>query len=336
MAEAKNIAGVSAAEDEQYGFKRQEMYSSNIAGSVTSYGRHIFLYYKSPDAWLSRVEDEGLPQVLASSLKARKAEIAVETKLTVCGGGESDGDVLIFPEMVKYKGLKDSDVDAFVEDVLVNGKPWAHGIQEALTGSFVFVCAHASRDKRCGVCGPPLIETFKQEIVSRGLLDQISVSPCSHVGQHKYAGNLIIFCPDSAGNISGNWYGYVTPDDVPELLDQHIAKGEIIQRIWRGQMGLIENEPAKGDGQKLPNGNGLAENKTRENDGFTGGCCQGANGVMSCCREEKPEPVEKKGMSKLPSLFRSLEKDQVFKAATVFGAVATVAAVAHSFYRRSG
>lgn len=28
-------------------------------------------------------------------------------------------------------------------------------------------------------------------------------------------------------------YGYVTPDDVPELLDQHIAKGEIIQRIWR-------------------------------------------------------------------------------------------------------
>lgn len=28
-------------------------------------------------------------------------------------------------------------------------------------------------------------------------------------------------------------YGYVTPDDVPELLDQQIAKGEIIHRIWR-------------------------------------------------------------------------------------------------------
>ena len=28
-------------------------------------------------------------------------------------------------------------------------------------------------------------------------------------------------------------YGYVTPDDVPELLDQHIAKGEIIERLWR-------------------------------------------------------------------------------------------------------
>lgn len=28
-------------------------------------------------------------------------------------------------------------------------------------------------------------------------------------------------------------YGYVTPDDVPAILDQHIAKGEIIERLWR-------------------------------------------------------------------------------------------------------
>lgn len=28
-------------------------------------------------------------------------------------------------------------------------------------------------------------------------------------------------------------YGYVTPDDVPELLDKHIGKGEIVERLWR-------------------------------------------------------------------------------------------------------
>lgn len=28
-------------------------------------------------------------------------------------------------------------------------------------------------------------------------------------------------------------YGYVTPDDVPELLDRHLGKGEVIERIWR-------------------------------------------------------------------------------------------------------
>ncbi|KAK4754875.1 hypothetical protein SAY87_008632 [Trapa incisa] len=32
-------------------------------------------------------------------------------------------------------------------------------------------------------------------------------------------------------------YGYVTPDDVPDLLKQHVTKGLIIERLWRGQMG---------------------------------------------------------------------------------------------------
>ncbi|CAK7328130.1 unnamed protein product [Dovyalis caffra] len=31
----------------------------------------------------------------------------------------------------------------------------------------------------------------------------------------------------------GHWYGYVTPEDVPEILDQHIEKGIVIERIWR-------------------------------------------------------------------------------------------------------
>ncbi|KAM0022795.1 putative glutamate synthase (NADH) [Helianthus debilis subsp. tardiflorus] len=35
--------------------------------------------------------------------------------------------------------------------------------------------------------------------------------------------------------VSGHWYGYVTPNDVADLLDQHIKKGEIIKRIWRSK-----------------------------------------------------------------------------------------------------
>lgn len=97
-------------------------------------------------------------------------------------------------------------MDSFVDDVIVNGKPWASGIQEVLTGSHIFVCAHGSRDKRCGVCGPALIQKLKEEIDFRGLGDQIFVSPCSHVGGHKYAGNLIIYSPNLEGKIMGHWY----------------------------------------------------------------------------------------------------------------------------------
>ncbi|MFS7907057.1 putative thioredoxin-like ferredoxin, Thioredoxin-like superfamily [Helianthus anomalus] len=141
-----------------------------------------------------RKNDFSLPKVLAGALKARKNDIPVKTLLTICKGREgtelSDGDV----------GLKESDINSFVDEVVVNRKLWSAGVQDTMTGSHVFVCSHSSQDKRCGFCGPILIKKFKEEAELREL---------------------------------DNVYGYVTPSDVPELLDNHIVKGEIIDRIWR-------------------------------------------------------------------------------------------------------
>ncbi|PPS06637.1 hypothetical protein GOBAR_AA14008 [Gossypium barbadense] len=391
MADPSNFSTVSAEDEAKYGFTREEMYSSNLAGTVNPYDRHLFLRHRSYTDWASRVEEDSLPKLFSSTLKSRKNDIPVKTLLTVIEGEQSDGDVLIFPEMIKYKGLTEGDVDGFVEDVLVNGKPWASGVQETFTGSYVFVCAHGNRDKRCGVCGPILIEKLNEEIALRGLKDQVFVNACSHIGGHKYAGNLIIFSPDSKGKITGHsrfqgknygplvistslshhaslyWmdfdvidyfasnncrYGYVTPEDVPELLDQHIANGKIIERLWRGQMG-VSTESGDGTGeQKLPNGTEVKKNekpeestvqKTREN---VGGCCQGANG-SSCCMTASSEVSEtkkteettkahgKKGLCGLTSWVGSWDQRDVLTAAAVVGAVATVA-VAYSYYRRSG
>ncbi|KAM1323554.1 hypothetical protein TB2_044786 [Malus domestica] len=216
------------------------------------------------------------------------------------------------------KGLKESDVDSFVDDVLVNDKPWASGVQEVLTGSHVFVCAHGSRDNRCGVCGPVLIDKFKEEAELRGLTNQVFVAACSHIGGHKYAGNLIIYSLGSDGSISGHWYGYVTPDDVPELLDQHIGKGEIIERLWRGQMGVSSNEAEKINDLKLPNG---GEISLEQNGGSE----------EKKLKETRESFAKKDALGKLSSLIGNWEQSDVLAA----GAVATVA-VAYSFYRRSG
>lgn len=103
------------------------------------------------------------------------------------------------------RGLEESNVDGFFDDVMVGGKAWGGKVRGALAGSYVFVCAHGSRDVRCGVCGPALIEKLNEEIQLRGLKDQISVMACSHVGGHKYAGNLIIYSPAPNGKIMGHW-----------------------------------------------------------------------------------------------------------------------------------
>lgn len=97
-------------------------------------------------------------------------------------------------------------MDTFVEEVLVKDSEWLPGNLEILSDSYVFVCSHGSRDRRCGVCGPALVNRFKEEIEIYGFQGKVSVSPCSHVGGHKYAGNVIIFGTDAGGSISGHWY----------------------------------------------------------------------------------------------------------------------------------
>ncbi|XP_030450470.2 uncharacterized protein LOC115672703 [Syzygium oleosum] len=350
-AAADSPAPISADDEAKFGFQRPEMYKGSLANTVDPpYGRHVFLCFKGPGSWTPKVEDadtEMLPKLLGAALKARKSEIPVKTRLTMCGGCNgiecSDGDVLIFPEMIKYKGLTESGVDSFVEDVLVNGKPWASGVPEALAGSHIFVCAHGSRDRRCGVCGPPLIEKLNEEIESRGLKDQVFVSPCSHIGGHKYAGNLIVFSPDSEGTITGHWYGYVTPDDVPEVLDEHIGQGKVIERLWRGQMGASAGEGQKADDQKLPNGKDHKKSRkheesiVQEKKEVASGCCQGVNG-FSCCKDESVDQSsaseEKEQKGKFSCWVGKWEQSEVLTAAAIVGAVATVA-VAYSFYRRS-
>ncbi|KAK4282331.1 hypothetical protein QN277_013722 [Acacia crassicarpa] len=343
---ASENVSTAAPDDSKHGFSRPEMYKENLAGTVDAYDRHVFVCYKKHEVWPPRVEaseSDPLPKLLATTVKSRKNDMTIKTKITICEAREEagflDGDVLIFPGMIKYRGLTESNIDSFVEDVMVNGKPWSAGVQEEIAGSHVFVCAHGSRDVRCGVCGPVLIEKFNREIELRGLKDQVFVWACSHVGGHKYAGNVIIYSPGLDGKIMGHWYGYVTPNDVPEFLDQHIAKGEVIRHLWRGQMGPSVEEVKGTDDQKVPNGE-LTDKGKNEN---VGGCCQGANGV-SCCMTANFE--KNKGIGETTEAHKKqghqsswsgplFEERNVRIAVGVFGILAA-ATVAYKIYRRSG
>ncbi|XP_038983867.1 uncharacterized protein LOC103702385 [Phoenix dactylifera] len=305
------VDGGSGGEAE-FGFQRPEFGQEALAGTVQIYDRHVFLCYKSPNVWPSHVEaaeSDRLPRLLFAALKARKEDMKKRTRMTICEGEDgtdsSNGDVLIFPDMIRYRKLTHFDVDTFVEEVLVKDNEWLPGAAEPLTGSFVFICAHQSRDRRCGVCGPALVKKFKEEITLYGLQRQVSVRPCSHVGGHKYAGNVIIFSPNINGELTGHWYGYVSPDDVPTLLEQHIRKGKIVDHLWRGQMGLSEEDQKNAQNLRLQPNSGMEQNTAKEfietagTDGVVngtiagaGGCCQGT-GNISCCQNtppmEKPE-----------------------------------------------
>ncbi|MBA0759395.1 hypothetical protein Gotri_022291 [Gossypium trilobum] len=374
--------------DVEFGFSRPDFrQQSPISGTVQFYQRHVFLCYKSPSVWPPRIEAaefDRLPRLLSAAVLARKADMIKETRLTICEGHDgtetSNGDVLIFPDMIRYRSiaaplrrLTHFDVDTFVEEVLVKNGEWLPGTPEKLEGSFVFVCSHGSRDRRCGVCGPPLVSRFKEEIVLYGLQGRVSVSPCSHIGGHKYAGNVIIFGSNFNGEVTGHWYGYVTPDDVPTLLEWHIGKGEIIDALWRGQMGLSEEEQKKfQELRRLANGETTKEATQRQMDEMNITACQSQDNLASCCQRNssscchdppksdivdtdegvaKLTPEKKKSGKKLisrinsgkgasvrkvcakPTWFESWEREDTYAALAVVCAAASIA-VAYSCYKQ--
>ncbi|CAJ1971524.1 unnamed protein product [Sphenostylis stenocarpa] len=277
-------AGDAAAADPDFGFSRPDFRQSPLAGTVELYQRHVFLCYKNPRVWPPRIEAaefDRLPRLLHAAVVARKSHMKKETRLTICEGHDgtetSNGDVLIFPDMVRYRRLTHFDVETFVEEVLVKDGEWLPGTPEALRGSFVFVCSHGSRDRRCGVCGPVLVSRFREEIELHGLHGKVFVSPCSHIGGSQYAGNVIVFKPCKNGEVTGHWYGYVTPDDVPLLLQHHIIKGDVLDSLWRGQMGLSVEEQMKQQEQRLLlNGLRNLEESTE--------VCRSQGNFVSCCQ----------------------------------------------------
>ncbi|XP_038897896.1 uncharacterized protein LOC120085783 [Benincasa hispida] len=294
--------------DAEFGFSRPEFRQTPLIGTVDFYDRHVFLCYKNPQVWPPRIEAaefDRLPRLLSAAVMSRKGDMKKETRLTICEGHDgtetSNGDVLIFPDMIRYRRLTHFDVDTFVEEVLVKNGEWQPGSPEALKGSYVFVCCHGSRDRRCGVCGPTLVSRFRDEIKFLGLQNEISVSPCSHIGGHKYAGNVIIYGSNANGEVTGHWYGYVSPEDVFLLLQHHILKGKIVDELWRGQMGLSEEEQKLSLERRLSVISGTNGHKSKEElaqiqtsdpnpDHYrshveVAGCCQGdGDGYSSCCQ----------------------------------------------------
>ncbi|KAI4598894.1 hypothetical protein KJ359_002309 [Pestalotiopsis sp. 9143b] len=131
----------------------------------------------------------------------------------------------------------------------------------------VLICGHGGRDKRCGILGPVLQEEFEAKLPRAGfqvmtgpLLDESVSAPAlpgttdepmstarvgliSHIGGHKFAGNIIIYLPPTLKTKDGSphplaghgvWYGRVEPKHVEGLIEETIVKGNVVSDHFRG------------------------------------------------------------------------------------------------------
>ncbi|KAI0169624.1 Sucrase/ferredoxin-like-domain-containing protein [Hypoxylon sp. FL1284] len=137
----------------------------------------------------------------------------------------------------------------------------------------VLVCGHGGRDARCGVYGPLLQAEFERQLPRAGIdvlqgpaLDESASAPqisstemsgpgeasrrttarvaqISHIGGHKYAGNVIVYLPPGLADGGGNphplaghgvWYGRIDPKNVEGVIKETIVNGNVIADHFRG------------------------------------------------------------------------------------------------------
>ncbi|KHO10860.1 Fungal transcriptional regulatory protein [Metarhizium robertsii ARSEF 23] len=141
------------------------------------------------------------------------------------------------------------------------------GVQD-VKDVLVLICGHGGRDARCGIMGPVLRDEFEQKLALRdfdvvtapvevnlafGNTERIGgdvsgksiarVGLISHIGGHKFAGNVIVYVPPGyelqggrphplAG--CGIWYGRVEPKHVEGLVEETILRGNVVEDMFRG------------------------------------------------------------------------------------------------------
>jgi len=93
----------------------------------------------------------------------------------------------------------------------------------------IFVCTSSRPNgQQKGFChtktGVEVMTRFMEEIDERDIGGEVFLSNTGCFGICE-KGPVVVVYPDNV------WYGSVTPDDVPEILDQHIERGTVVERL---------------------------------------------------------------------------------------------------------
>jgi hypothetical protein len=116
-----------------------------------------------------------------------------------------------------------------------------------INGTYFFVCTHNTKSLKCGTCGPRLYQVNKnfkkiKELSlnlekEKSIKEETFVKRCSHIGGHKYAGNVIVWKAIDDQYV-GDWFGYVSIEDVNEkIIKEYILNNNIPKDIYRGRFG---------------------------------------------------------------------------------------------------
>lgn len=108
----------------------------------------------------------------------------------------------------------------------------------------VFVCTNErAPDNPKGCCkakgGVDVRDRLKAELSTRGLSKVIRANNAGCLDACEHGVTVLVY-PEQV------WYGHVTPDDIPEIVDKHLIGGQVVDRL------LLPEQPHLGGRTSFP------------------------------------------------------------------------------------
>ncbi|GME85259.1 unnamed protein product [Ambrosiozyma monospora] len=163
----------------------------------------------------------------------------VLTTLTTKEDGDNAEKLNDWQKVEKEEGTSNQKTEAKEEhdnlrlpDVIEGAK-----ISKDHSKSYILLCSHRTRDKRCGVTAPIMKKEFDSQLRELDLYRDegddraggVKVIFINHVGGHKFAANVMVY------NKHGEfvWFAKCSPLNVGPILNETVLKGKVFPELVR-------------------------------------------------------------------------------------------------------
>ncbi|GAO52216.1 hypothetical protein G7K_6299-t1 [Saitoella complicata NRRL Y-17804] len=220
-----------------------------MKGSVMTYGKHFVIATGSGKMnWEHEVSEvEGtmaheVGKIVYNRTSGKRTVLTNSSMAVPYEEEENKTDVLVLPDWKFVEEIKPEQasdlVSHFVDEQAEAGKGLK--VRDAEWDAIVLICSHRKRDKRCGITAPYLRNEFERSLRSHNLWRDpddsrpnggVGVFFVSHIGGHKFAGNVIIYRKEKG---EGIWYGKVEPCHVERIVEETVVSGMVFEGLLRG------------------------------------------------------------------------------------------------------
>jgi hypothetical protein len=187
-----------------------------LIGTATRNTCHFVMAIPKAE-WLAQVEKmDGAAGELARLIKPLKDQAILSLRNV---SPEERGAIWLFPHGYRFDDLTPDDYPTLVKQALSGVITLPYTIMEHRTT--ILICTHGKRDACCAKFGTEVLNALRAQAPA-----DINIWEVSHLGGHRFAATLVV-------QPTNQWYGRLTPADVPALLNA-IQNRTVLRDHYRG------------------------------------------------------------------------------------------------------